>query len=90
MKEVAQIITKTRKILANNIVFFRIQYGWSQDILAEKLGTSSSYVSEMENAKRNISTDYIDHIANTFNIESHELLISRDPVINRKIPRKQK
>lgn len=87
----ANIITKTRKIIANNIVYFRLKKGWSQEHLAELLGTSSTYISEMENEKRNISSDYIDHIAITFNIEPHELLIDRLPVDSRRIKRhKQK
>ncbi len=82
-----KIVTKTRKILANNIVYFRIKNGWSQEYFAELLGTSSGYVSEIENEKRNISSDYIDVIANIFNIEPHELLINRVPVENRRINR---
>ena len=45
------------------------------------------YVSEMENQKRNISSDYIDHIANIFKIEPHELLVERLPVDIRRIDR---
>ena len=86
-KEVAKIVTKTRKIIANNIVYFRVKKGWSQEYFAELLGTSSGYVSEMENEKRNISSDYIDHIANIFKIEPHELLINRLPVDIRRIDR---
>ena len=82
-----KIVTKTRKILANNIVYFRIKNGWSLEYFAELLGTSSGYVSEIENEKRNISSDYIDVIANIFNIEPHELLINRVPVENRRINR---
>lgn len=54
----ANIITKTRKILTNNIVYYRMKRGWSQEHFAELLGTNSGYVSEMENEKRNISCDY--------------------------------
>ena len=82
------IVTKTRKILANNIAYFRTKNNWSQDDLAEKLGSDSPYVSEMENAKRNISCDYIDHLAQVFNIKPSELLVSRPEVKNRRIPRR--
>ena len=41
----------------------------------------------MENQKRNISSDYIDHIANIFKIEPHELLVERLPVDIRRIDR---
>lgn len=84
------IITKTRQIVANNIVYFRVKNNWSQDDLAELLGTSSVYVSQMENGKRNISCDYIDHLSNTFKIEPVELLKYRSPVDNRRIDRRSK
>ena len=87
VKGVAKISTNARTILANNIVYFRVKNNWSQEHFAELLGTSSGYVSEMENAKRNISIDYIDHIANIFKIEPHELLINRLPVDIRRIDR---
>ena len=74
VKGVAKISTKARQILANNIVYYRVKNNWSQEYFAELLGTSPGYVSEMENAKRNISIDYIDHLANIFKIEPHELL----------------
>lgn len=78
-------INKTRKILANNIVHFRLKNGWSQEEFAYRLGSSSQYVSTMENGKRNISSDYIDHLATIFNIEPHELLIERPIIKNRRI-----
>ena len=87
---VIYIITKTRKILANNIVYFRVKNNWSQDDLAELLGTSSVYISQMENAKRNISCDYIDHLANIFKVEPVELLKYRSPVNTRRIDRRSK
>lgn len=78
-------INKTRNILANNIVYFRLKNGWSQEEFAYRLGSSSQYVSTMENAKRNISSDYIDHLASVFKIEPHELLIDRPILKNRRI-----
>ena len=90
VKGVAKISTKARQILANNIVYYRIKNNWSQEYFAELLGTSSGYVSEMENAKRNISIDYIDHLANIFKIEPHELLSSNLTVSKRRIPRRKR
>jgi len=87
---VANIVTKTRKIIANNIVYFRVKNKWSQEHFAELLGTSPGYVSEMEHAKRNISSDYIDHLANIFKIEPHELLVNRLPVDTRRIDRRKR
>ena len=86
----AKIVTRTRKIIANNIVHFRVQKGWSQEHLAELLSTSSGYISEIENAKRNISCDYIDLISNILQIEPHELLINRPPVNVRRIHRSKR
>lgn len=48
------------------------------------------YVSEMEHEKRNISSDYIDLLANIFKIEPHELLINRLPVEIRRIARRKR
>lgn len=80
-------ITRTRQILANNIVYWRIKRNWSQEEFADKLDSSTQYVSAMENAKRNISSDYIDHLATVLEIEPHELLIDRPIVENRRIDR---
>ena len=90
VKGVAKISTKARQILANNIVYYRVKNNWSQEYFAELLGTSPGYVSEMENAKRNISIDYIDHLANIFKIEPHELLSSNLTVSKRRIPRRKR
>ena len=38
-----------RKILANNIVYFRIKKNWSQEDFADELGTTPTYVSGLEN-----------------------------------------
>jgi transcriptional regulator with XRE-family HTH domain len=83
-------ITRTRKIVANNIIYFRISKNMSQEDLAELLETSPGYVSEIENAKRNLSCDYIDLIANIFQIEPHELFVDRPPVTIRRINRHKK
>ena len=90
VKGVAKISTKARQILANNIVYYRVKNNWSQEYFAELLGTSSGYVSEMENAKRNISIDYIDHLANIFKIEPHELFSNSLTVSKRRIHRRKR
>lgn len=78
-------INKTRKILANNIVYWRLQRKWSQEEFAYRLKSSSQYVSDIENGKRNISSDYMDRLAIVLNIEPHELLIERPAVSSRRI-----
>ena len=67
-----------RDIVSNNIKYFRLKNNWTQEELAEKLGTTAVYVSSLENAKKNIRIDYINHIANTFNIQVKELFVERE------------
>lgn len=76
-----------RNILANNITYFRLQKDWSQEDFADKLGTTPTYVSNLENAKRNARIDYIGHIADTLEVSIEELFIDRPPVDNHRRPR---
>ena len=78
---------EARNILANNITYFRLQKGWSQEDFADKLGTTATYVSNLENAKRNARIDYIGHIADTFEVSIEQLFINRPPVDNHRRPR---
>lgn len=80
--------TDARNILANNIVYYRLQKGWSQEDFADKLGTTPTYVSNLENAKRNTRIDYIDHIAIVLNVELFQLFEKRENIENRRIPRR--
>lgn len=77
-----------RKILANNIVYYRLEKGWSQEDFADKLGTTPTYVSNLENAKRNTRIDYIGHIATVLDVELFQLFIKRENIENRRIPRR--
>ena len=78
-----------RSILANNIVYYRLQKGWSQEDFADKLGTTSTYVSNLENAKRNVTSDFIDKLADSFGVEPHELFIKRDSINNKRVDQKK-
>ena len=79
---------KTRRLLANNIVYYRLKKGWSQEEFVAELGTTSTYVSNLENAKRNTRIDYIGHIADTLHIEVNMLFEKRERVTNNRIPRR--
>lgn len=81
-------ISKSRKILANNIVYFRLKNGWSQEDFAEILKTTPTYVSGLENAKRNTRIDYVDQIANALNVNVEQLFIERPIVNNHRKPRR--
>lgn len=76
------------KILANNIVYFRLKKNWSQEDFADELGTTPTYVSNIENAKRNTRIDYIGHIADTLGVSLEQLFVERTPVVNHRIPRR--
>ena len=78
---------QARKILANNIIYFRLKKNWSQEDFADELGTTPTYVSNLENAKRNVRIDYIGHIADTFGISLEQLFVERPIVKNHRIPR---
>ena len=77
-----------RKILANNITYFRKLRNWSQEEFADKLGTTSKYLSYIENAKKNIRIDTMGNIADTLGISIEQLLIERDIVNSHRIPRR--
>lgn len=79
---------KARKILANNIVYYRLENGWSQEDFAERLGTTATYISNLENAKRNTRIDYIDYIADTLGVSVMNLFEERKLVPNHRIPRR--
>lgn len=82
--------SNARKLLANNIIYYRLQSGWSQEDFADKLGTTPTYVSNLENARKNTRIDYIDHIANVLNVELFQLFEKRETVENRRIQRRQR
>ena len=81
---------KARKILANNIKYYRLKKGLSQEELAELLETTPVYLSSLENAKRNIRLDYIEHIANILEVNIKELFTEREIIEKKKRPKKEK
>ena len=81
---------KVRIILANNIKYYKLKKGLSQEDLAELLETTPVYLSSLENAKRNIRLDYIEHIANTLEVNIKDLFIEREIVEKKKRPRRKK
>ncbi len=80
---------KVRKILSNNITRFRLNNKWSQEDFADKLGAKSTYISGIENCKRNIRLDYISRIAETLGVPIHELFIESETVANHRITRRK-
>lgn len=76
-----------RKILANNIIYFRLKNNWSQEDFADELETTPTYVSNLENARRNTRIDYIGHIADTLGVSLEQLFTERPKVENNRISR---
>ncbi len=56
-------------IVSRNIKYLRKKLGWSQELLAEKTGVSSPYITQIENGKRTPSLDIVEKLANAFGIE---------------------
>lgn len=79
--------SEARKILANNIVYFRLKKNWTQEEFADRLGSTPNYISSIEHAKRNIRVDYVDHIAKTFKIDVEELFVKRNQIVSHRIIR---
>lgn len=77
MIENKNLKNNARILLGNNIRYFRFKRNWSQNDLANKLGTKASYISNLENAKINVSIGYIEHIANTLNVPLEHLFEKR-------------
>lgn len=75
-----QTTNKTSILLGKNITYFRQlpSREWSQDTLAQKMESDKGYLSQIENAKRNASTDYIDRLCRVFSIEPEELFKDRN------------
>lgn len=74
---------KARENLANNILSMRYERNWSQEKLAELAHSSSVYISNIEQGKRNVSIDFIDNIAKIFGVTCDKMLIDSPKVINR-------
>lgn len=76
-----------RDILANNIVYFRLKKGWTQEELAEHLGSKPNYISYLENGKLNSRIDFIGRLANTLGVSLEQLFIEREKQYNHHVNR---
>ena len=80
---------RTSILLGKNIVYFRQLRQLSQDTLAQQMNSDKGYLSQIENAKRNASTDYIDRLAKIFNVEPEEMLKEREFKLKNRVDSKQ-
>lgn len=65
---------KIRKILSENIRYYRFKMKYTQETLAEKADLSTRYISDIENENGNIPIDTLENIANVLNVEPYMLL----------------
>ena len=73
----------SRKILAINLKYYRHKNKLSQEKLSDLLGSSLTYINQLEKELRNPSIDMIDRISKAFKITSAELLTyNKDHIIN--------
>lgn len=69
--------TSIRKVLGANVKYYRFLIGFSQEKLAENCDLSSRYISDIENAKCNISMDTLEKISSALNVEAYLLLVKQ-------------
>ena len=67
-------VTHTRQVFAANLLRLREAAGLSQERFAEKIGFHRTYVSAVENCKRNVSLDNIDRISMALRVKAADLL----------------
>lgn len=65
--------------IGNNINKHRTKAGFSQDVLAEKAGISSSYVTRIENGQKSASVYVLYKIAKALQVSCDALLASQPP-----------
>lgn len=66
-----------RKILADNVKFYRSQLKISQEKLAERCNLSTNYVGSIESRARRVNIDTIEKLAKGLQIDPSELLVKR-------------
>ena len=67
-----------RGILSCNIKRYRQRKGWSQAILAEKMGISTNYLSDIETKRGWVSPFSLVKMANALEIEVFELFMPQE------------
>jgi len=71
-----------KEIYAENIKSKRIEKKLKQDKLAEKIGLTEKYVSDLETGRRFGSFETLVAIANALDVEPYELLLPKNQTVN--------
>jgi transcriptional regulator with XRE-family HTH domain len=69
--------TSARAVLAENLIRFRRDRGWSQEALAFEAGLHRTFVAHVERSARNISLDNLERLATALEVAPFELLKPR-------------
>ena len=77
------------KLIGKRVKKARNEKGLTQEKFAEEIKSSPAYISQLENAKRNVTSDFIDKLAKTFDVEPFDLLVKRDTITNKRIDQKK-
>ncbi len=67
--------------LAINLKYYRKKYNLSQEKFAEILGTSLSYLNQIENVKVDVKTSTIDKFARNLNIYDKKIKIKPEDLV---------
>ena len=71
-------MVRLKSVLAHNIKTRRKVLGLTQEALAEKVETASTYIAMIESERRTPSFKMIERIAKALNIEAPELFSTKD------------
>ena len=75
-----------REILAKNVIIYRARMGYSQEDLSGACGeleekdalSNRSFISDVENCRRNITLDKIELLAKALKVEPYQLFLTKD------------
>ena len=74
-----------RKVIGNNLKYYRYKEGKSQEKFYTELGLNFKYYADVERGRKNITVDYIELIASKLNIDSEDLVVNDNTkIINKK------
>jgi len=80
-----------KMIFGKNVKFYRFQKNYTQAKLAEKVGISTNYLSEIECGLHSVDFKVLDAIASNLDIEVFQLFIQpKDSSLPRRIDMNQK
>lgn len=64
----------TNKILGTNMRILRKKHGYSQEVLAKKVGLHRTYIGGIEQNTRNVSLNNVDKISKALGVSTSDLL----------------